>query len=108
MPLQNADPGVPEWLRMLGGLGSVFASSAIGRLMWHARMVQKGERYFWSIDLLWELPTAVGMAVIGKGVADWLLLGEWQTLGLIATLSYLGPRGMEAALAAWLMRKDGG
>lgn len=106
MPL-SPEPAAPEWIKVLGGLGSVFATSAIGRLMWHARLVQKGERAFLSIDLLWELPTAIGMAVIGKGLADWLDLNEWQTLGLVATLSYLGPRGLDSALAVWLTRRGG-
>jgi hypothetical protein len=45
------------------------------------------------------------MAIIGEAVASYLALTQPVSTGLVATLAYLGPRGAEALLTAWLGRK---
>ena len=45
------------------------------------------------------------MAIIGEGIASYLGLGQPVSTGLVATLAYLGPRGAETLLSAWLGRK---
>ncbi|WP_419797238.1 MAG: phage holin family protein [Terasakiella sp.] len=74
-----------------------------GRLMWHTEEVQRGNRRFWSKELFWEFPTCLGMAFVGKGAAEWFALNEWAEIGLVATLSYLGPRGLKHLLRLWII-----
>ena len=85
----------------LEGFTTTLAAAAVGRLMWHVGQVRKGTRCFWSLELVWELPVAFGMALIGAGVAEWAALPPKAEVGLIAALSYLGPRGIESLLARW-------
>ena len=54
---------------------------------------------------MWEVPVAVGMAIIGEAVATYLGLTQPVSTGLVAMLAYLGPRGTEALLCVWLGRK---
>ena len=90
---------------ILQGFGAALLSALIGRLMWHVGQVRKGTRAFWSLELLWELPLAMGMAIIGKGLAEYIGLSGNAEAALIAALAYLGPRGTEALLAGWLARR---
>jgi hypothetical protein len=87
-----------------GGITTLIGAFA-GRLMWHSGEVRMGRRRFFGRELLWEIPVAVGMAMIGDGIATYLGLDQPVSTGLVATLAYLGPRGAEALLAAWLCRK---
>lgn len=73
--------------------------------MYLAGICRRGDRRFWSWSLVWELCIAFGMGVIGAGVAEYLELGDMGTLGTIAALSYLGPRGAEASLERLLDRR---
>ena len=45
------------------------------------------------------------MALIGEAAARYMGLSQPVSTGFVATLAYLGPRGAEALLAAWLCRK---
>ena len=51
----------------------------------------------WS--LLWELPVALGMGVIGKGVADWATLDGFLEYGLTIAVAYVGPRFVDLVVA---------
>ncbi len=73
-----------------GFLLTLFAST-VGRLMFHARQVQAGERHFWSWQLLRELPVAIGMGLIADGGASYLELADGQRTAFIAIVAYLGP-----------------
>lgn len=87
-----------------GGVASVVSAMA-GRLMYHTQLVRKGERKFFSWQLVWEAPLAVGMAIVGEGFAQWLGLTGTVATGLIGALAYMGPRGIEALLANWVKKK---
>lgn len=78
-----------------GGAFTTMFGAVIGRFMWHAQEVRRMKRKFFGRELLWEFPIAVGVALIGQGLASWLGLGQRSTTGLIASLAYLGPRGAE-------------
>lgn len=88
-----------------GGALLTIASALLGRLMWHLQEVRKLRRRFLGIELLWELPTAVGMALIGEGLASWLGFGQPAYTAVIASLAYLGPRGAEVLFMRWFSRK---
>lgn len=53
----------------LGGAGAIIVGSFAGRAMWHAVEARKGSRKLFGIEILYELPIAIGMAVIGDGLA---------------------------------------
>ncbi|MBT9370258.1 phage holin family protein [Rhizobium sp. CSW-27] len=92
----------------LGGAGLTLIGSIVGRAMWHVQQARKGLRRFFGPEILWELPIAIGMAMIGEGVAAWLDLVQPTSTGLIAALAYLGPRGTEVLFMRWFGRKIAG
>lgn len=77
-----------------------------GRAMYHAGEVRAKRRPIWSRDLIWELPTAIGMALIGNAAAKYMLWSDEIGVGVIAVLSYLGPRGAGAMLERWITKRD--
>lgn len=87
------------------GFIAALVAAGLGRLMWHVGQVSKGSRRFWSLELVWEIPLAIGMAVVGRGLAEFLDLSGNIEAALIAILAYLGPRSAEHILTAWLDRK---
>lgn len=88
-----------------GGVGATLGGGLLGRLMWHAQEARKARRRFLGPELFWELPIACGMALIGEGAASWLGFGQPVSTGIVAALSYLGPRGAEVVFLKWLGRK---
>lgn len=90
--------------RLFGGAVTTLVGAFMGRLMYHSGEVKLGRRRFFGKELLWEIPVAVGMALIGEAAASYLGLTQPVSTGFVATLAYLGPRGAEAVLARWLGR----
>lgn len=71
----------------------------------HAVESRKGRRKLFDIEILYDLPIEIGMAVIGDGHARWLGLQQTATLAFVAARSYLGPRGFEVMLTKWYGKK---
>ncbi len=90
---------------LFGGAITTLIGAFTGRLMYHSGEVSLGRRRFFGRELLWEVPVAIGMAIIGEALASHLGLAQPVSTGLVATLAYLGPRGAEAAICAWLRRR---
>lgn len=90
---------------LFGGAITTLIGAFTGRLMWHSGEVKLGNRRFFGKELLWEIPVAVGMALIGDAAARYIGLTQPVSTGFVATLAYLGPRGAEAVLASWLGRR---
>ncbi len=65
----------------------------------------QGTAQIFGPELIWEIPVAFGMAFIGQGVASHFGVPQPASTGLIAVLSYLGPRGTEVMLQKWVSRK---
>lgn len=74
--------------------------------MYHAGEVRAKRRPVFSWDLVWELPLAVGMALIGSSLSEYMGLSDEIGVGVIAVLSYLGPRGAGAMLERWIAKRD--
>ena len=91
--------------RLFGGTLTTLLGAFIGRLMFHSGEVKLGKRRFFGKELLWEIPVAIGMAIIGEAAASYLGLAQPVSTGLVATLAYLGPRGAQSALTGWFGRK---
>lgn len=90
---------------VFGGAITTLIGAFTGRLMYHSGEVKLGKRRFFGKELLWEIPVAVGMALIGDAAANYMALTQPVSTGFVATLAYLGPRGAEAVLASWLGKK---
>lgn len=102
-------PGDMEgWRATLMGLGGAVVSAVIGRLAWHTSQVRKGCRRFWSIELLWEMPLAVFMGLVGGGISEYFGLGFLGACAVASFAGWLGPRGLEALLLRWVERQSGG
>ena len=90
---------------VFGGALTTLIGAFTGRLMYHSGEVKLGKRRFFGKELLWEIPVAVGMALIGDAAANYIGLTQPVSTGFVATLAYLGPRGAESLLCAWIGRK---
>ena len=100
------DDGFIEMINaVFGGAVTTLIGAFTGRLMWHSGEVKLGRRKFFGKELLWEIPVAVGMALIGDAAANYIGLTQPVSTGFVATLAYLGPRGAESLLCAWIGRK---
>ncbi|MBB4007822.1 phage holin family protein [Allorhizobium taibaishanense] len=84
-----------------GGAGTTIIGAILGRAMWHGQEVRRARRRPLGPELLWELPIAIGMAMVGEGLAGWLNVGQPVSTGLIAALAYMGPRGAEVLFIKW-------
>lgn len=103
----------PHWLSeaadaIFGGTVTTLMGAIVGRLMWHAREVKNGKRKFLSVELLWDIPVAIGMALIAEGIASHFGLTQPSTTGLVAMAAYLGPRGMEIWIERIIHFRSGG
>jgi len=106
--MPESTKGLIEALDSLWGAAmTTLAVALAGRLMWHSAEVRSGRRPFFGRELWWEIPIAVGMAIIGEGVGAWLALDRVTTNGVIAALAYLGPRGAEALLDRLIRARSG-
>lgn len=100
------EPGLIEAMqKLIGGAGTAMVAAVVGRSMWHAGEVRARRRPAFGLFMIWELPMAIGMALIGDGAGEYLELTDPQTVALIAVLSYLGPRGICAALERWWVNR---
>lgn len=88
-----------------GGLTTFFSgmigAAVVGRLAWHTRLVQKGERRLFGPEFFYESPV-VGLAGwFGVALGDFFHLSQTVTGGVCAVAGYYGPGGVQAALAAY-------
>ena len=65
-----------------GGAVTTLIGAFTGRLMWHSGEVKLGNRRFFGKELLWEIPVAVGMALIGEAAARYIGLSQPVSTGL--------------------------
>ncbi|MTJ81721.1 MAG: hypothetical protein F8N37_11985 [Telmatospirillum sp.] len=103
-------PQPPDWLSNLPAWfwagASLVPSAYLGRLTFHTREVRAGRRHFWSADLILDIPTAAGMALLGYGIADYWHLSGPASHAITGVLGYLGPRGVEVLAGWWVRRRQ--
>ncbi|NBC37374.1 hypothetical protein GTZ99_12515 [Novosphingobium sp. FSY-8] len=89
-----SDPAIiPDAYVWTGGAGM------LGRLMFHAREVQRGNRKPWSAALLFDLPIALGMGWVAYGCCAWWHLDLQPTVTAAIIASYLGPYTLDRLVA---------
>lgn len=76
------------------------ALGLIGRLMYLSE--ERRQPITWS--LLWELPTAIAMGLIGRGVGDYLRLEGFLLFTVSIVFGYLGPRVISWAIQLYANR----
>lgn len=97
--------------RLLGGLSVVLlwlVPAALGRGVWYAEAIRKGERKLALSLIAVEAATAVFCAIVGGGAAEYLEIGPRASLALIGVVSWLGPNGAYALAMLLLQRRPGG
>lgn len=93
----NENSGLIEAFQTIfGGAATSFVGALVGRAMWHTGEVRAKRRRMFGPELLWELPTALGMGFVGEGAAGYFGLESTARTALIVALAYLGPRGAQA------------
>lgn len=99
--LEHFNP--PEWLKdILQGSGLSFMWAAVGRLMFHARQVQQGRRRLFSKSLMLELPIALGMGMVGAGIAEWWGFQGQVRDAILVSAGFVGPRAIEQTIERML------
>ena len=79
-----------------GGMG------ALGRLLALATSNRRPSGW----NLLWEIPLAIGMGVLGKGVADHFAFTGFTNFAIIIAVSYTGPRLIDIVLERYSQGKS--
>jgi len=79
------------WAWVAGFGASALAAAMGGRLAWHTRLAQKGERKFFSKELAYELPLVFFGFYVGAAAAKEMGFEGQSALGVVAVISYLGP-----------------
>ena len=88
-----------------GGAATTLIGAFMGRAMWHATEVRKGNRKMFGREVIWELPIAVGMALIGEGIGTYMQFSHPISTAIVASLAYFGPRGTEILFTKWFGSK---
>lgn len=83
-----------DWGQVATSAAGASALGLIGRALHWVR--QDRRPIGWS--LLWEVPAAIGMGLLGKGLADYLGLDDFPEYALTIAVAYVGPRIIDAAL----------
>ena len=74
------------------------AAGALGALGRVLHFVRKDRRPVgWS--LLWEIPVAIGMGIVGKGVAQFCGFTGFVEYSTIIVVAYVGPRFIDQLVA---------
>ncbi|NOW44120.1 hypothetical protein FHW96_000247 [Novosphingobium sp. SG751A] len=84
------------------------AGGVLGRLMFHAREVQRGRRKPWSGALLYDVPIALGMGWSAYGACVWAHLAIQPSVTAAILASYLGPYTLDRMIGRVADRYLGG
>lgn len=92
--MRRGDAMEPNWQDMAsyawtGGAG------ILGRLMYHARQVQRGHRKPLTWALFWDLPIAFGMGWFVLGMCDYFSATSSFAVSMAIGASYLGPYSVD-------------
>lgn len=76
---------------------SAAGAGALG-LLGRALHLARADRRPLGWSLLWEVPTAIGMGIVGKGLADYLGLDGFTEYAVTISVAYVGPRVIDLAI----------
>jgi hypothetical protein len=105
--MADPQPPQPGTVSIFLSLAGPVMSAAIGVLMRHAHRATTGKPF--SIRRLsFELPSVLGLGIMGGALGDWVDAAETVRWGLAAALGYLGPQVVEVVFYRWIARRDPG
>lgn len=105
--METGPYGLVEYITSLIGSAMTAAlAAALGRLMYHTQEVRQKRRKFFGWELLWEFPCALMMAFVGEAAASYFGLGQTERVGIIAALSYTGPKIIDVGVTIWLEKRS--
>lgn len=96
----------PEWESVMPWL-IVGGAGMLGRLTYHARQVQLGQRKPFSWVLMWDIPVALCMGWIAYGLASITKISWEAVISFALITSYLGPYSIDFLFVKWADRKFG-
>lgn len=73
----------------------------IGRLMYHAKMVQAGQKKPLSWALFWDIPIALGTGWIALGISEAFGVQWHGVVSISIVAGYMGPYGIDTVFARW-------
>lgn len=91
-----------------GVFASLLTAAVAGRLAWHSRLAQKGERNFFGKEMAFEAASVLFLFYVAKAAIEagawWLGVPEEVKLavsqGAAALIAYFGPGGIQAGIVA--------
>lgn len=89
----------------VGGAFTTIIGATLGRIMFHAQEVKKNRRRPFGKELVWELPTAVGVGMLADALTNYLGVASPIGTGIAVGLGYLGPRGIEVLFMRWFDKR---
>lgn len=92
---------MPKWLQDSVPWALVGGAGMLGRLMYHAKQVQAGNRKPFSWVLFWDLPIALGAGWVAYGIAIYFKVPWEATISLSIVASYLGPYAIDTLFEKW-------
>jgi hypothetical protein len=100
--LMAAWQALPGWVQWLAGLA---VAAALARLAWHGDQVRQRKRDCLSWLLLYELLTALALAIVGGGVGDYFDLRPLVTAGVTVLLAWFGFTGVQVLFVRALQKR---
>lgn len=96
---QTLNEAITYWF---GGGASSLIVAICARLMFHGNEARNLRRKFWGWELVYEIPSAIALAMLGEAVASYLGIDEAVRPAVVGTLAFLGPRGIEVIMLKFL------
>lgn len=105
--MQDDPATISEALEALfGGAVTTLIAGVTGRVLYHMMEVKRSTRKMFGKELMWEMPTAVGMALIAESVVIKVGVDGSMKTGAIAAIAFLGPRVIEEMWSKWAGKKE--
>lgn len=87
------------WMQaFFGGGATTIIVAGLARLVWHGQEASAGRRPWLGPHIILEVPIAICMALVAESLASYLGMTQTVTTGVVAAISYLGPRGLRDAV----------
>lgn len=92
--MQEEATGLTGWMQaFFGGGATTVIVAGLARLVWHGQEASAGRRPWIGPHIVLEIPVAICMALVAESAAAYFALPQTVTTGVVAVVSYLGPRG---------------
>ena len=94
-----------EYIEQISATAGAVAAGLVGALMKRAHLTRENGKPFWTRDIFIEIPIAIGMGIIGAGLAEVMGLTGMPAAAITAMSGYLGPPAIDWVFKLTLERK---